>query len=125
MRRLAAPTALIYGLTQTFMAFDMLMALDAHWYSTIFGVYFFAGSVVATFSLLALMALWLRGQGKLVQEITLEHYHDLGKLMFGFTVFTLAAVMVSPVRVGLWKFVHCRFILVLTSLQEVGMTAEA
>lgn len=87
MRAVAAPAVLIYGLSQTFAAFDLLMSLDPHWFSTIFGVYFFAGSAVSTFSLIALLALLLRRAGYLTDVITHEHYHDLGKLMFAFTVF--------------------------------------
>jgi len=87
MRRFSAPSILLFALTQTFASFDLLMSLDPHWFSTIFGVYFFAGSVVSAFSLIALIALLLRSSGKLVNEITPEHYHDLGKLMFAFTVF--------------------------------------
>lgn len=87
MRGMAAPAVLIYGLSQTFAAFDLLMSLDPHWFSTIFGVYFFAGSAVTTFSLIALIALMLRRAGYLTDVISSEHYHDLGKLMFAFTVF--------------------------------------
>lgn len=87
MRKWSAPSMLAFGLTQTFASFDLLMSLDPHWFSTIFGVYFFAGSIVATFSLIALVALMFRSAGLLSDLITPEHYHDLGKLMFGFTVF--------------------------------------
>lgn len=87
MRKWSAPSMLVFGLTQSFAAFDLLMSLDPHWFSTIFGVYFFAGSIVATFSLITMVALALRRAGVLVDVITPEHYHDLGKLMFGFTVF--------------------------------------
>lgn len=78
---------LLYALTTTFAAFDFLMALDAHWFSTMFGVYIFSGSAVGAFALLILAALWLQGQGRLANAITKEHYHDLGKLMFGFMCF--------------------------------------
>ena len=50
MRRLSAPGILLFALTVTFFAFDWLMSLDPHWYSTIFGVYFFAGSAMAFFA---------------------------------------------------------------------------
>lgn len=87
MRRYSGICIPIYALTQTFAAFDLLMSLDAHWYSTIFGVYYFAGTTVTAFSALALISLLLRWSGRLKEDITFEHYHDLGKLMFGFTVF--------------------------------------
>jgi hypothetical protein len=86
LRRISAPGMILFALTCTFAAFDWLMSTDAHWYSTIFGVYFFAGSVVAALCALTLIVLYLRRRGILVQEITVEHYHDLGKLIFAFTI---------------------------------------
>ncbi|MFM7200398.1 MAG: hypothetical protein ACKO6N_06380 [Myxococcota bacterium] len=87
MRRFSAPSMVLFALSQTFASLDLLMSLDPHWFSTIFGVYFFAGSIVATFSLITMVALLMRSNGLLTDVITHEHYHDLGKLMFGFTVF--------------------------------------
>jgi hypothetical protein len=87
MQRRSAPAMLLFALTATFAAIDLLMSLDPHWFSTIFGVYFFSGSVVSFFSLLALAAWLLQRSGLLRHMVTVEHYHDLGKLMFAFTVF--------------------------------------
>jgi hypothetical protein len=78
---------LIYALTSSFAAMDWMMSLDPHWFSTIFGVYYFAGSAIAIFSTLAIVAMSLQKAGLLEGVITDEHYHDLGKLMFGFTIF--------------------------------------
>jgi hypothetical protein len=74
------------ALTTTFAAFDWLMSLAPHWYSTIFGVYVFAGGLVAGFAFLAIVAVVLRNAG-LVPALGAEHFHDLGKLLFAFTVF--------------------------------------
>jgi hypothetical protein len=63
------------------------MSLDAHWYSTIFGVYFFTGSLLSILSFMVLIGVNMRRQSILKNVITTEHYHDLGKLMFGFIVF--------------------------------------
>ena len=64
------------------------MSLDPHWYSTIFGVYFFAGLlVVALFAFLALVVLGQRRAGLLRDVVTLEHLHDIGKLLFAFVAF--------------------------------------
>lgn len=83
-----SPLALIgYALTQTFASFDWLMSLDPHWFSTIFGVYFFAGSVVAILAVIILLAMALQRAGALHDLVTWEHYHDLGKLLLGFVVF--------------------------------------
>ncbi|MDX2127729.1 MAG: hypothetical protein SFU91_01690 [Chloroherpetonaceae bacterium] len=87
MRKLSAPGIIFFALSITFAAFDFLMSLDPHWYSTIFGVYFFAGSWWLTLAFLNLFSQYLRKNSALGKAMTTEHYHDIGKLMFGFTVF--------------------------------------
>ena len=87
MRRFSAPGMLLFAVTLTYAAFDWLMSLNPHWYSTIFGVYIFSGSLLSVLAFILLAALYLRGKDVLQSVITLEHYHDLGKLLFGFTVF--------------------------------------
>ncbi len=87
LQSLSAPAMALFALTTTFAAFDLLMSLQPHWYSTIFGVYFFAGSVLSFFSLTVLCNLLLQRGGWLQQVVTVEHYHDMGKFMFGFTFF--------------------------------------
>jgi hypothetical protein len=87
MERRSAPAMLLFALTATFAAFDLLMSLDAHWYSTMFGVYVFAGSVVSFVALLTVVVFATQRAGMLRHAITVEHYHDLGKLLFAFTVF--------------------------------------
>ena len=63
------------------------MSLEPHWYSTIYGVYYFSGGLLATIALMFTIGLRLRAKGVLESVITEEHYHDLGKLMFAFTIF--------------------------------------
>ena len=87
MRRVSAPGLVLFALSLTFMAFDWLMSLDPHWYSTIFGVYIFSGSVIGFMAFLTLVSMYLRSRGALDQCITVEHYHDYGKLLFAFVVF--------------------------------------
>lgn len=83
-----SPLALILlALTTTFASFDWIMSLEPTWYSTIFGVYFFSGAAVAILSAMILFAVGLRAAGVLRDAITVEHDHDLGKLLFAFTVF--------------------------------------
>jgi hypothetical protein len=87
LQGVAAPTMIVFALTITFAAVDFLMSLDAMWFSTIFGVYYFAGAFLSANCLLALTVMWLQGKGKLVKSVSVHHLHDLGKMMFGFTVF--------------------------------------
>ena len=86
-KKLSAPGVILYALTFTFASFDWLMSLDAHWYSTIFGVYVFGGSTLAVLSFSTFMLLLLRNNGVLDKVVTVEHYHDLGKLLFTFCIF--------------------------------------
>ncbi len=83
----SAPAIIVLGVTLTFAAFDWLMSLDPHWYSTIYGVYVFAGSAVSSLAALALLTLSLERKGLLEGITTVEHRHDIGKLLFGFNVF--------------------------------------
>lgn len=87
MQKWSAGAMFVFALTTTFAAFDLVMSLSPHWFSTIFGVYFFAGSVVGFVGFLILLVAFLQSRGKLPHAITTEHYHDLGKLLFAFTVF--------------------------------------
>ncbi len=83
-----SPIAVIlFAFTMSFAAFDWLMSLDPHWYSTIFGVYYFAGSAMATYALVTLFVIFFEKKGSLKGLVSKEHYHDLGKLTFTFTIF--------------------------------------
>ena len=63
------------------------MSLLPTWFSTIFGVTIFAGSVVCMYATLIVVTQSLRDAGHLKNAVNVEHYHDLGKLLFGFLVF--------------------------------------
>ncbi len=85
MRRRSAPALLLYALTVTFFAFDWVMSLNPHWYSTIFGLYVFAGAVMAFLAVLSLIILSQREL--LARVVSSEHQHDIAKLLFGFVAF--------------------------------------
>jgi hypothetical protein len=87
MRRISAPGMFLFAFTVSFAAIDWLMSLDPHWYSTIFGVYIFAGGFLASLAFLTLFYQWLRARGVLAGAVTADHYHDFGRLLFAFTVF--------------------------------------
>lgn len=86
-RRVSAWGLPLMAITTAFASYDLLMSLDPHWFSTIFGVYFFSGAILSAFSFTALVAIMLQRVGMLRNVVTAEHYQDLGKLMFGFVVF--------------------------------------
>lgn len=87
MQKWSAPGLVLFAITTTFAGFDLLMSLDPHWYSTMFGVYFFAGGVQAFFAVVVIAVWFLQRAGYLEHSITVEHRHDLGKFLFGFTFF--------------------------------------
>ena len=86
-RRMVFPMLPFFALSLTFSAVDWLMGLDFHWFSTMWGVYIFAGSALSSMCVLVLLVTALRSAGYLEGVVTLEHYHIMGKLMLAFTVF--------------------------------------
>lgn len=86
-QQLAPAATFLFGFTLTGAAFDWMMSLLPTWYSTIYGVTIFAGSVVCMYATLILVTQALGEAGHLKNAVNVEHYHDLGKLLFGFLVF--------------------------------------
>jgi hypothetical protein len=86
-QRFAPAGLVVFGATITFFAFDWLLSLDATWYSTIFGVYFFAGMSLFNMAMMILTTLALSRSGILGKAVTVEHFHDMGKLLFGWIAF--------------------------------------
>lgn len=83
----SGPCIMIFALSVSFAAFDWVMSIDADWYSTIFGVYVFAAGMMAFFATMILICMALQNSGKLRSFVTVEHFHDMGKFMFGFIMF--------------------------------------
>ena len=87
LHRASAPAIVLLGLSVTFAALDWIMSLQQGWYSTMFGVYFFAGCTVGFLALLAVALASLRGINAEGYTIHPGHLHDVGKLLFGFVCF--------------------------------------
>ena len=83
----SGPAVMLFSLTTSFAAFDWVMSLAPMWFSTMFGVYLFAGSILAAHCMIAVASFLLQRTGAMRDEVTVEHYHDLGKLIFGFVFF--------------------------------------
>jgi hypothetical protein len=77
----------LFAITVTIASVDWLMSLEPHWFSTIFGVYFFSGSVLGSLAALTLIVILLRENGYLSSRLNDDHYYSLGTLMFAFTCF--------------------------------------
>ena len=87
MERVSGPGMILLAVTVTLASVDLLMSLSPHWSSTIFGVYYFIDCILSGLVVLTLLALGLQAAGHLRGAITVEHYHDLGKLTFAFVFF--------------------------------------
>jgi len=88
-QRILSPIiGIVYAFVMSLLAFDLIMSLDPHWYSTLFGAYYFmscfylALAALYFLSLISLKTLGLR------ETIHPHHLHDLGKLVFAFCIFT-------------------------------------
>ena len=87
LRRLAGPSLIVLAVTQTFASIDWIMSLTPHWYSTMFGVYFFAGSFVGFIALLSVISVAMQKARLVDTAINAEHLQDVGKFLFAFTAF--------------------------------------
>ena len=86
-RRVAFLAIPVGALSLTFWAFDWLMGLHMQWYSTIWGIYIFAGSVISALCVIILLANALRSAGYLNRVLGREHNFAFGKLLLAFTLF--------------------------------------
>ncbi|MDR2981478.1 MAG: hypothetical protein LBV12_04435 [Puniceicoccales bacterium] len=87
LHNLSAVGIVIGALTLTFLAFDSIMALSYHWFSTMFGVWFFAAGIRACFAFSVVLCFLLGSRGWLKGIYNQAHRHILGCLLLAFTVF--------------------------------------
>jgi hypothetical protein len=77
-----------YAFVLTLLSFDLIMSLDRGWYSTLFGGYFLVGSFYSGIAAIYLLALLVGRSEPLREHVGPRHFHDLGKLLFAFSLFT-------------------------------------
>lgn len=87
LQKWAGPLIMLFALSVNFAAFDWMMSTDAAWFSTIYGVYLFAASMLSFFATMILMCFMLQRSGRIEKLVTVEHFHDMSKFQFGFIVF--------------------------------------
>lgn len=75
-----------FAVTSSMSAWDWLMSIDVHWYSTLFGWYIFSGLFVSGLIMIMLILLYLKGKD-LMDWVNENHIHDLAKLVFAFSIF--------------------------------------
>ena len=74
-----------FAVFSSMLAWDWIMSIDVHWFSTLFGWYLFAGMWVGFMIFLNLALIWLRSKGY-YQEVTESHMHDISKWMFAISM---------------------------------------
>jgi hypothetical protein len=99
LNRLAAIFAVVFPVTFTLGAFDWLLSVDPHWFSTMFAVYVFAGCFVQGLAAITLIVVSLRSTELLKAFISKDQLHDLGRLLFAFST--------------LWAYIwFCQYLLI-------------
>lgn len=83
---IAAAFLVFYGVTSSTSSWDWIMSIDTHWFSTLFGWYNFSTMFVTGITMFALIVISLKRNGYL-EDVNEEHLQDLGKFMFGASVF--------------------------------------
>ena len=86
-RKVAFASIPVFGILLTAAAIFWAMSIQYHWYSTMWGVYIFAGSAWSSMATLIIITYLLRSAGYLQGVVSTEHFHIMGKLLLSFTVF--------------------------------------
>jgi hypothetical protein len=88
MSRFSPVCVIVYACAMSLIAFDFLMSVDPHWYSTMFGGFYFMSSVYAAVAFVSFIAVFLAIYHPVFKSaIKRKVLHDLGKLLFGFGIF--------------------------------------
>ncbi len=87
LRKLAAVLVLSYVLAYSLLAIDLIMSLAPHWVSSMFPAYYAWGGFLSAISMTALLCVLMRNAEGLHGEITTNRLHDLGKMIFAFSIF--------------------------------------
>lgn len=86
-RRASALVLILFALSVTLAGFDILKSLEPHWFSTMFGVHFFAGFFQAGLAMMILFAWALYRSGVLSSFINIDHFYEMAKFLYGFSIF--------------------------------------
>ncbi len=77
---------IIFAVSSSIAAWDWIMSIDTHWFSTMFGWYVFASWWVTGLAVITLIVASLKDAGYL-KVVDSNHLHDLGKFCFAFSIF--------------------------------------
>ncbi len=87
MARYSAIFLVVFALSYSASSWDLSMSLEPHWFSTLWAIYIFSGLALTIFAILALWAHFLKSRGYYGQAVNENHLHDLGKFLWGHTIF--------------------------------------
>ncbi|MCU1293792.1 MAG: hypothetical protein JWP08_2642 [Bryobacterales bacterium] len=87
MRQFSAPGLLIFVLTATFAYIDWVLSTDVQFYSTVYGAMILIGDVLQTLALTIVVLILASKTDRFGGRINSSLLHDLGNLMFAFTIF--------------------------------------
>lgn len=76
----------VFAVSSSMSAWDWLMSIDAHWFSTLYGWYIFSGMFVTALAMIILIVVGFK-KYNILPNVNEEHLHDLGKYLFGFSIF--------------------------------------
>jgi hypothetical protein len=85
-RKLSAVFLIIFAVSSSVAAWDWVMGIDPHWFSTMMGWYVFASWWVTGLATITLIVAVLKEAGYL-KSVNANHLHDLGKFIFAFSIF--------------------------------------
>lgn len=86
MVKYSAMFIILFAITSSTAAWDWVMSIDTHWYSTLLGWYVFSSWFISGLAAITLLVVFLKAQGYL-RIINANHLHDLGKFVFAFSIF--------------------------------------
>ncbi len=84
--RISAMFLVVFGISSSVSAWDWVLSIDTHWFSTMFGWYVFASWFVSSLAAITLTVIILKQNGYL-KMVNANHLHDLGKFVFAFSIF--------------------------------------
>ena len=85
-KKVSAIFLVFFAISSSMLAWDWIMSIDTHWFSTLFGWYVFSSMFVTALVVIFMLVVHLRNQGQL-QLVNDSHIHDLGKFIFAFSIF--------------------------------------
>ncbi|MBX2846615.1 MAG: hypothetical protein KTR13_10430 [Saprospiraceae bacterium] len=83
---ISAVFCFFFAVMNSVSTWHWVMSTEPHWYSTLYGWYLFASSLVSGIAVMTLILIFLKRQGYL-PRVNMNHFHDLGKFLFAFSVF--------------------------------------